>query len=173
MNIYKKYKKIILGFMVAILVQINIIPHIFIIASASELQEETLIENMSVLEQAFVLNEITGKYTVDENLLKNAGFSDNEIEEFKIAIEEVNSIYFESNPKLRAYDWVANKYGNKVWKLPAWVIAVVAYLAGNVSDNIINRLIDWCIDGVTSGYKKFCNTYGNSNWATKTVCLNW
>ena len=153
--------------MAAAILQAAFLPNLGVIVFAAELQEVLPVENMSVLEQAVVFDEFSEQYVLDEELLRESGFSDNEIEEFRYSLEEVNNI----NSNARAYDWIAAKYGKKALTLPVWILTAISFLQYKVADAVISRLIDWCLDGVASGYKKFCSRYGNSNWATRSVCL--
>ena len=160
-------RKLVSGFMAIVMLQIAILPNLSIIASASVIQEVLPITDMEILEKAFIFDERNNEYIFDEDILRESGFSDDEIEEFKYSFEEVENI----NSNARGYDWISAKYGKKALNLPAWILTIVGYLQYKVADSIISRLIDWCLNGVSYGYNKFCNTYGNTNWATKAVCL--
>lgn len=164
-NYFKR--KIILGFMAGVMLQVAVLPNLSIVASASAIEEVLPIATIEVLEKAFIFDEKNNEYIFDENILRESGFSDNEIEEFKYSFEEVESI----NSNARGYDWISAKYGKKALSLPVWILTIVSYLQYKVADSIISRLIDWCLNGVSYGYNKFCNNYGNANWATKAVCL--
>lgn len=160
-------KQKILAFMAVVMLQASLLPNLGVIAFAAELQEVSPIENLSILEQAVVFDESINRYVLDEELLREVGFNEFEIEEFKVAVEDVNNI----NSNARGYDWIADKYGKKALTLPAWILTAVSFLQYKVADTIISNLINWCLEGVSTGYKKFCNKYGNSNWATKAVCV--